>query len=229
MKNPFRLPTPKELGMSDSNALGLRVMTPFQDGPTWEDWDEKVKKEYPLRWWMNKASSRVINFIEHKFSQVLDAWYWIKCHTLKSFEFHKIDLRGVDPVNPYSFGYIDPDEAMLTACFAILRIYVEQCCPHDPEPPTESEEEQGVGDIIRKNKENYDEAMFLYDWWMNKRLEEKKEENRLFDLVELARTNKLEPEYTKASRAWYDYTVDMESRAQDMLIRLVKIRNSLWT
>lgn len=48
-----KLPTPNELGWSDRhNALGMRSLTPFQEGKTWEDWDAYCAKNHPVKYFI---------------------------------------------------------------------------------------------------------------------------------------------------------------------------------
>lgn len=230
----LKLPSPKELGWSEHNALGCRDLTPFQEGKTWEDWDEYVKGKYPVRYWLVEELPKYFWPVRRK---VKDAWYWVKCHTLPSHRWHKLDLRGVDPLSNYTHGYVDPCEVMKLAAWAALRSYVEKELDHErylyEGDAGYTDEELGEEWYKEQKRCRYDEPMALYKYWMEGRAAEQKEEARLFELTKINKKNALEAlnkeEYEAASKEWLDYHRACEAREQEMFLRLCAIREYLWT
>src|SRR5579863_10256158 len=129
----FRLPTPSELGLckdTEHNALPMRFLT-SDAGPTWEDWQEIVKKNYPIRYFL---AEELVPWIRQKYRKyVTDPIYWIKCHLLPKHRYHLLDLRQPKSKHegrPYRYGWIDSDTQMLYALFNILNNFVKHEMPH---------------------------------------------------------------------------------------------------
>jgi len=232
LRKLFKLPTPKELGMSESNSLGCRSLTPFQKGPTWDDWEEIVRKKHPIKYFLDKSVPYALLPIQGRIER---AWYWIQCHTLPSYRFHIIDLRGVDPTSEYTHGYMDPGEVMRIAAWATLRSYVEKELVHERYEDEENYTPDELGEEWYKEQKRvrYEEPMALYKYWMEERAAEKKEEARLFALTRINQKNALEAlnkeAYQAASDVWLKYHRACEAREQEMFLRLCAIREYLWT
>lgn len=236
LRNFFHLPNPVELGWSKYNALGSREFTPFQEGKTWEDWEEYVKDRYPIRFFLLKTLPRFFSPVKWKFEKM---WYRLQCHILPSYKFHILDFRGVDPLSNYTHGYMDPCTIINLAAWAALRIHVEKEKPADPSSwfsAEEMNEEPYLG-----QKSIYDETMALYKWWTEGRSEEEKEERRLFEemgrgqeaplkrLKEGASEPNDEEIYRGSCDGWRKYRKWREEKEEEMFTRLIKIRNHLWT
>jgi len=63
--NKFKLPSPKELGRSDYNALPMRNFN-HNNMYTWEDYYEELKIKYPIRYFIfhflkRKIDHKIIN------------------------------------------------------------------------------------------------------------------------------------------------------------------------
>lgn len=224
LKNLFTPPGPKDLGWSKNDALALRSLTPFTEEKTWEDWHTHVQKEYPIRYVLSEVVARWFSF---QWARLEHMWYWLKCHLLPSYRFHKLDLRGVDPTEPkYTHGYISPPEVLWLSAWASLCLYVNEK-PQDPELWFTDDDLREPG--LALQKANYDEAMTLHHWWTIGRKQEHEEEDRLYQVMQgwaLARNREA---YKEAQTVWLDTTRRNEEKEDEMLLRLVKIRRSLWT
>jgi hypothetical protein len=225
----LKLPSPKELGWSEYNALGSRSLTPFQEGMTWDDWDEYVQEKYPIRYFLMETLPDFFRPIGWKAGRI---WYWIKCHTLPSHRFHLIDLRGVDPLSKYTHGYNDPSAIMYLAAWKALRDYIEKEEPSDP-ATWATPEEMLQEHLIEQKAKCYDEPHELYKYWMEGRAAEKKEEDRLFQACKKAQKAALgvgdEAAYREASTEWLAYHRACEAREQEMFMKLCALRERLWT
>ncbi len=230
-KKLFSFPGPTALGLGDSdNSMAMRDFLGDDDNrPTWEDYEEKLKEMYPVRYWFAYTAR---NFLRYKIwikgtKPFKDAWYWLKCHTLKEYKFHLIDIRDKD----YDFGYRDTDERIMRACFSLLTHYIEEENPYCPtEDDIAANEDECFRQLDQGQHDRHLEAKTLYDWWHVGRFEEAAERKRLLDSwYELFEKNRKSPE-TKAARALYNVAEEAEhTREEEMLIRLMKIRKSLWT
>lgn len=93
----------------------------------------------------------------------------------------------------------------------------------------ESEEDEalhGQLDALRAQQKDYEEIMFLYNWWVKDRFEEYK----VFeDKSEEAYKKYKETGDDKDRDTWFEAEGAKSKREEEMLIRLVKIRNHLWT
>lgn len=225
-KRLFRIPGPKELGWSQSGALPSRYWS-FSDESeekTWDDWEEWAQREYPIRYFLRYTLGDALKSWAYR---VGHAWYRAKCAILPSHHYHLVDLRGVDPLSDYTYGYRDPCSVMYLAAWAALRQYVEQEEPQDP--ASWASPEQLAEEPLRTQKEKYDEAMALHRWWTVERRAEQEKEHELHDLVEAARKLKNRDGFEAAAKVWLDYAHALELKEQDQFLRLAKLRPYLWT
>jgi hypothetical protein len=211
----------------DCNYLGSRMFNPFQEGPTWEDYEALVAKKFPVRYFLNYTFK--YNVIAPIKRRVGDAWYWLKCKTLPSYKFHILDLRKADPLHPYSHGYRDPSDMLMNACFLVLKKYLDE----EPADPStwETREEIESDPILSYQQRNIDEAKAIWKWWSEDRKEEERKEEELADIAAGIRCQELPDKeaYYEAMKVYSDYRLELEKRQDEKLLRLVKIRNSLWT
>jgi hypothetical protein len=225
----FKLPSPKELGWSEHNSLGSRSLTPFQEGKTWDDWTEYVKEKHPVKYFLVETLPDFFRPIGWKIGRI---WYWLKCHVHPGYRFHLVDLRGVDPLSCYTHGYNDPSAVMFLAAWKALRDYIEKEEPVDPATWATPEEMLREGLIDQKVK-CFDEPHALYKYWMEERVAEKAEEERLYALCKKDKKDALaianEDAYDKASEAWLAYHRACEAREQEMFLKLCALREYLWT
>jgi len=220
------LPGPRELGRSESGALpGFGFLSEEQkndpDLYTWEDWEEEVKRDYPIAYYLRHTFPSYFWVPKRRIG---DAWYWAKCKLLPSYKFHLLDLRTKDGGVNWGHGWRDRSFVLLIANFHILCQFVEKESAHDPCEGMTSEEKEGCKDhphVIAHN-----EMMSLYCWWKTGREAAHKEYARLLndwymceDPVEKAKLWPLLGEREKA----------LEKADQDNLHRLIEIREYLWT
>lgn len=225
----FHLPSPQELGWTDSeyNALPMRMFNHNQGEKTWEDWEELVRKEYPVRYFFSETLPMWFHIRVQR--PVKDAWYWFVCHTLPSRKYHWLDLR--QPANKdagskgYKYGWIDSDTKMLYAMFNILNKFVEEEMPHWYCP---SEEDVQAEPHLLHQRNTWLEAKAIHYWWNVERIRQEKEHYTLLHRWSDAQknndpeTHQLWDELRKSEKA-------QEDKEDEMFGRLLKIRRSLWT
>ena len=113
----LRLPTPKELGKSNSNALQSSMFGSSSPGAyTWEDYWNDMERLYPIKYFIEKTLSNWIR--RNVFGPIKNFWYYIKSHTFKRH--HVLDLRNYE----YQFGWVDADNQLLYATMAILENFI---------------------------------------------------------------------------------------------------------
>lgn len=193
-------------------------VTPFVEGRTWEDWDAYVRQNYPIRYFFWE---RLFPWFGHQWRRLERSWYWLKCCFLPSYQYHKLDLRGIDPLEPkYTHGYLSPCDVLWLSAWASLRLYVLEN-PRDLGLVNEPE-------LVRQKAE-YDEAMALYHWWTVERVEAYKEERHFIEEINKHRDAREKLLYEQALDAWHAYQNAQTAKEDEMLQRLIKIRRSLWT
>lgn len=220
------LPSVVEMGRSDYDALPSAMLPhSYPDGAyTWEDYDVEARRNFPIRYFLNRTVPEFFRPVRRLKRVLTDAVYWLKCHTLASHRFHMIDIRQPKgSYLTYRYGWIDSDYKMLYGMFAILCEYIEKEEPLDLRLQYTDAEIKSQG--LEHQTETHDEAKALYRWWKVER-----EDN--FNVVE----NMLkasEDESREENRARYKQYIqvrdEFDAKDTDMLIRLIKIRNSLWT
>ena len=224
----FDLPGPIELGLSDIDALRSSELTPFQEGPSWEDWEALVRIRFPVRYFLTQTLPEWFRPIQFR---IHDTHYWLKCHFVKRHRHHLLDLRAVDPVEKYSHGYLDPCHVMWLAGWAALRMWVEHEKPVDPATYLTAEEALEPHNVAQKA--SYDEAMALYRYWMVERGEEAKELERLYSEYREVKVQAVmdgsRAQYEQARDRWLAQNGLTESRAELMWKRLAEVRPYLWT
>lgn len=221
------LPSPTQLGRSDSDSLPMRDFGSEPGAYTWEDWAEEVRRLHPVRYFISETVGLELSIARRR---ARDALYWLKCHTLPKYRaYSRIDIRRPGPGIDYSYGWIDRSEALLYAAFVCLRDFVENEHPEDPAASWTLEEIE-ADDLLKGQKERYDEVMALYNWWMKGRLDEDAEEDRLHAAFREVRDRpRTDEAFQETSEAWTKYRLWRQEREDEMLLRLVKVRGSLWT
>lgn len=219
------LPSPIKLGMSDSNALGSKHFSNQPGQVTWEDWEDKVKAMYPVRFFLVEEFVPWVQLQWRKY--VKDPIYWLKCHLLPSHRYHMLDLRQSKKDSPmaYRYGWIDSDTKMTYALIKILNDFVKYEMPHWYCP---SEEEVEAEPHLLHQRNNWLEAKTLHHWWNVERLRQQKAHDELLHAwsdahkVNAPETQQLWDDMKKTEEA-------LEEKEEEMLIRLIKVRRSLWT
>lgn len=219
----FCPPTAYELGRVSSPDAHRRLpLGIFVDDPTvytWEKWVAEVRRDYPVRFFLSETLPTMPGLL---WRGVGDLWYWVKCKVHPEFRGYSIlDLRKASPHIPYTHGWVDRSEALLYASFLCLRQYVEG----------ELEHLEDISEGLRDVSPSEAEARALYRWWMEERHVEIERSTELFTAFDALRTTRHQedPERVEAHEAWRTYRTWLEGRDDEMLLRLVRIRRSLWT
>jgi hypothetical protein len=163
-------------------------------------------------------------------------WYWIRTHTYNKY--HLVDCRNSR--NGYHWGWMDGDELLLFANMAILNKFVEE------ETAFECLTDWNNKDFPQLNKAG-NEIKDIYRWWNVDRKREHDVYEKLLDRISAStfehQENKgwnkikgtggeskpilsVSDEDFEKCRKMAD---DLETKDEEMLIRLIKIRGYLWT
>ena len=236
MKNIFELPL-------DGKGLAHDVARSSED---WAYFREYHKKNNPIRYWLtNEFESIFIWPITMRWERVSD---WVRYRTYNRYH---IVNTGMEP------GYVDVTERMLHINFNMLKDFVEIEKAHMWEWSGNPKMEQpgvsylawemGLEEVNDNSQaENAREIYELYDWWTNQRpyrVEDNTEDweayRKLSDEIYgdtdefFLREDKDTSELKFLRKTWLDNsnTIERNNLMEDekMLIRLVKIRSSLWT
>lgn len=224
----FHLPGPRELGWNEHDALGSRNLTPFQPGKTWEDWNEHVRHLMPVRFFLLHSVPYAWYPIEGKISR---AFYWLQCHTMKKHRWHLLDFRGVDTIDKYTHGYMDPSTVMWLAAWAALRRYIEEGKPTllEAEDFAAAPQDEDSQKCLRDQNDRLRELQELHAWWTVGRVEENAKEELLYEASNKARKGGDEKLYRAITKSWIDYASWREEHEEEQFLRLVKLRRYLWT
>src|SRR5689334_19524995 len=76
---------------------------------TWEKWEERAKKEYPIRFFLSRTIPRYWRrHIWGDYAPLNRFLYWVRSHTYNRYHF--LDLRQAKGSNDeYRWGWIDAD------------------------------------------------------------------------------------------------------------------------
>lgn len=167
----------------------------------------------------NKIWYSSIKFIDRFLEFFRHTYYYIRVHVWNTY--HLIDVRGMDG---YKWGWIDSDQLLLLASFKILSDYVEL---EDPRC--------GFNDYgLDPTDECYPKAQVLaekeiraiYDWWKFDR----KHEHEAVEAWFVAYSKEKNPKKRLEKREiWFKLDCMKYTKDTDMLIRLMKVREKLWT
>jgi hypothetical protein len=200
-------------------------------GKTWQDWHRTVKQMHPIKYWIAETFADYVRFklwfpIKRPIS---DAYYWLKCHTLKSHRFHLLDLRQP---GGYQYGWQDVDTKMVYAMFNLLKEYFKEE-PYDLSKDY-SLEEINSDPGYKAQYEYLCEAKAILHWWEVERLEDKKSQDSLLhQWSDLRKKHKASPgtddQVDKMWAVLQNAELDYDKKEDEMIARLVKIRKGLWT
>lgn len=139
-------------------------------------------------------------------------FYWLRTHIIDRY--HMIDIRNKD--YGYAWGWIDSDSMLLLASFKILKDFVELEQPFlehmEPNPFCSKEYCDSHNNFV-------DEINDLYLWWTATRRAEWKNVEKLWD----------ESRDVATRENAYDIEEKLHEKDTEQLIRLMKIRRSMWT
>ena len=187
---------------------------------TWEDYYEQTKAKYPMRYWWQETMPDFFRAVYRKVTNPFSkAYYWLRTHTVHRY--HMLNLKCPTYGFHYEWGWFDRSELLFIAPFQILKSFVEDELPH-AYVDWESDEPHSSA-----RKEMQD----LYDWWMTGRNKERDDMNAALD----EGTDKSLPEKGLSryrGPAWDAYIKEsdrLETKDDEMLLRLIAVRKFLWT
>jgi len=221
------LPSPSELGMTKDRSYEALSMRGWgrPGEATWEDWEEIVQARYPFRFWL---INQMFPWMRQKYRKwIKDPIYWFKCHLMRRYRYHLLDLRQPRVKGEYSYryGWIDADTQMMFALFNILNNFVEHeaknwYCP--------SEEDVQADSSLLTQRNVYLEVKLLHYWW---NIERKRQEKAASDLLS-AWSDAKHDSNPSEHQLWielHELEKVNEEKIDEMMSRLLKIRHSLWT
>lgn len=226
LKKLFHLPSPVELGRSDYNALPMDFFSDPGDY-TWESWHQEMKVKYPIKYFLTETLT--LWWTVHITMQLEHAWYWLKSHTYRKY--HLLDLRQPDThtQDDYRWGWQDKDRMMLYACFNLLVSFVEEEMGGTQkflEHIKWLQEESPEGNWAQTYSEMWD----LYHYWTALRKASAMELDEVRDDWHQTRQveGKCPLEEIKFARLQEMERAFKEEETRN-LIRLIKIRESMWS
>lgn len=246
LKKLFQLPGPKDLGMSDSNhAMPSEFFSNHDDKPTWEDYERRIKQDYPVRHFILYTAREKLGLLYRRaINPISDTLYWAKCNFIPRHKYHLIDLRGskfTDDTAPYTHGWLETDTKMELAMFKLLSNFVEKDMSSKYYyRPTQEDIDNVENDYERQvainNKANNDRIMELYNYWHTDRFlldkkaydathvwsEYKRLHPKKLDEVQSNYLNKLWNESQAAHKI-------RDEKLDEMMHKLVDLRGVLWS
>jgi hypothetical protein len=218
IKKLFYIPTPKELGKSNSNYLPSNLFpNEGREGEyCWEDYDKEMSNKYPIKWFVTRIIPhwwRTHIWGNMMLTPLERIFYWLKSHL--THRYHVLSLRqpGKDG---YKYGWIDADKQILYANFNILMNF-------DKELNYESIHKYGT-----EEQKNFatDIKNLVYYWTI---------ERRLADALIVELSEKAYIAYSDKNHKQHLYeclrreTEKFAQRETEMLIKLITIRRGMWT
>ena len=212
LKKWTKLPSPVELGKSDSNALEMRSFSPFSKNYCWEDYDAEMKDKYPFRFWLNTTLPHWWSV--YVYMPLEDVYYHLKDKLITRH--YLLDLRqGYNDFDMYQGGWCDVVEKMLYANFNLLKEFMEKEAVH-------MHAEQ-------LNSEYMTEAKTLYYYWLFERKAEHDKVMQLYHKKNRLAARGSKDAYAEVTEQWLAAHDSFESKEDEMLMRLIKLRRYLWT
>lgn len=237
LRKLFKFPGPSAFREDASDyALPSRDFTPDVDENVycWEDYYTDLKKAYPIRYFLAET---LADFLKYKVWNPLtrpfkDGAYWLKCHLLKEHRYHLVDIRQSAGFEKYYYGWLDTDTRILYASFNLLNEFVKYEFPN-LYCPTEEEcsSDEHFAASNKRQREAYFEIEALHKWWNVDRQSEHLHLDVLQDRW-YSRKYKQKQSDELTQTFWAEYMEakeKYEAKEEEMLIRLIKVRKSLWT
>jgi len=136
-----------------------------------------------------------------------------------------LDLRQPKVTGEYRYGWLDSDHQILFALFNILNNFVKHEMPNSYCP---SEEEVSHDASLLNQRNKYLEIKAIHYWWnVDRRRQEKRKDHLLSDWHTARKYCRAEEH-----QLWENLRkaeADLEDKEEEMIMRLIKIRHSLWT
>jgi len=209
----------------------------------WQDWNKKVKQEHPIRFFLaEKCLNKIQNFIMFP----CDLYKTIKINLLNRFVYQYHMLKT--GLNPY--GYYDFDHRIINALFNELKDYVEIELGHswiywhkEFKLKKGRSKEAGMAhlnwqigltyefdeekkDLSTPQAEAAKIVLELYQWWENRKYRpDPMDESGWLNSYD--KKDKIEKNI--ASKKLQEIEDNYEKEDDEMLMKLIKIRTSVWT
>jgi hypothetical protein len=178
-----------------------------------------------LRWW-RKRGPRITHLIV---SAPRNAW-WMLMHRFHPRHRYNIVRTGLPP------GYYDPDTRMMHAMMTCLSEYLRAHGGADTmdewsaDLRAEAENKPVAWESLIRQAAYQEEAVAIWRWWNDTRPKERKAHEdecmRLFG--DDTRLERKTPQWNADTAAHHKEEERLDEKDQEMLMRLVKIRPSLW-
>jgi hypothetical protein len=235
--NPFNLPGPKELGMSDSdNAMPSSLFPNYNDErPTWEMYYERLKQDYPVKFFLSSTLPDTLLYAWRKTLgwKLRDGWWWFQSFIIRKD--HILDLRqpSKDKLSPdyYRHGWIETDTKIVLALFTLLDQFMDGglpiYCPSDEEAEKDDGKDYNYAGMKRQ-REQCLEIIAIHNWWKVERKHNLRMEEELLNKWSDAHHKKL-PETENLWKELQAKRAQNEQEEDDMIARLMKIRRCLWS
>lgn len=223
----FHLPTPRELGWSDYDALESRRLSPEIKGYCWEDWHAYVRELHPVKYFLRETLPEVTDryFVGPILRPFKMFWHWTRHHCLPKHRYHVVKLS--QPDDEYTYGWCDTDHRMLYAMFNLLNEFVEREMPRMWRP---SDEDLAKDPGLKDQRKLCNEITEIHDWWNITRKNSKRD---IDDMLTAWHKVRFETkDYKLAKRLLTSMTKcenKLERDTDRMISRLMKIRRQLWT
>jgi hypothetical protein len=230
----FKLPGPKDLGMSDHNdSMPWRLFSNDKTVLDWDDYYERIAKMYPVKYFLAGTLPVFFLHIWWKISRPFkDAYYWLVSHTIR--QYHWLDLRQPKSVpGAYRYGWCETDIRMELALTNLFIEFVEQQLPHSYFLPSEEDAAKDDGTNCnyagyKRQLEDHKEMMAIYNWLTKEQYQEKSEYN-----LALSRWSDALYANSDNQKELWEELKNLEDRneakLEEMLLRILKIRPRLWT
>jgi hypothetical protein len=171
----------------------------------------------------------------YKSGGIMGLYHWIRCHFWNRY--HVVNLSGMEG---YDYGWIDSDSKMELCMWNILVDFVENEDPQVGLLTVEDYGENSEDECVKVQVEVDREIRAIYNWYTKTRIEQEKEVERLQSIWydgatreadgDILKTiNNRSEESEKNYRAYVEVSNALEQTTEEMLIRLLKVRKSMWT
>ena len=237
-KQRLKLPGPKALGMSDNDyAMPSRLFPNNPTETTWEDYEEKLAQLYPVRFFLAYTLTTFFQDLWRDVTRPFKNAYWyVRHHTIDCY--HWLDLRqpkGRWGGWGYNYGYCEVGQQIEYAIVNIFVRFVEDALTYSYFVPSEEEaakdndqdlDHQYTG--FKRQLDDYKEMMAIYQWITKERCAEQQEHDD-----KLTQWSDARQVFAANERVLWEELQALEERndakLEEMLARILKIRNRMWT
>jgi hypothetical protein len=214
-----------------ANVMPSRMLPNRPGETTWEDYEERLAREYPVRYFI---ASTVPDFFSNLWRKLIRkpvaVVFWLKCHLIPRHRYHLVDVRQPkDPVSGepgYSHGWLDADWKIVYALMNILVDFIENEHKYVP-----TKEEAESDPSFKSQLDAYNEMMAIYRFWTVEQYEMNAKATELQDAWWSCRRNRSldDEESRKLYDAMNEYDAMRDAKLNEMLHRLIDVRGSMWT